>query len=503
MTKARDLSKLLSTGNGKIAGANLDVSFENITDTGTEGTRVATGTSAQRGSTAGQLRFNTQTGLAEYYNGTEFKAIDTPPTITSIDVTNIETDLGGTQTFVISGSLFSGSATVKFKDNGGTEITPDTTTVNSSSQITVTKTRSSFSNANEPYDVIVTNPSGLSAILDDQINIDNSPVWSTSSGNIATVYEGETVNVSATATDSDNDTIVYSVQSGSLPAGTSLNSATGAITGTAPSVESDTTTSFTLRATANGQTADRNFNIIVKNDVANVAQPLGDSSCIAFYKLEGDCQDSVGSNHSTTMYAGTFTANMFDSTNQAIGSKSFNANYNSSAHIIDLPEVRNSYPMTLSCWISRDNDWNSGTSGAFLEARDSSSRRLTFCMNNSWVGDGQNVFGGHYGGGNHFTYAYPSSSYFNSKGLDNWFHIVWVISSYQTGAMYLQGSALTQTNRGGATGGGAGWTIGGNAGGGEQWLGRIDHVRVFNKALTANEVSTLYNLESIQVVTNG
>jgi hypothetical protein len=41
MTKARDLSKLLSTANGKIAGANLDVSFENIADTGTEGTKVA------------------------------------------------------------------------------------------------------------------------------------------------------------------------------------------------------------------------------------------------------------------------------------------------------------------------------------------------------------------------------------------------------------------------------------------------------------------------------
>jgi hypothetical protein len=60
--------------------------FENITDTGTEGTRVATGTTAQRGSTTGQLRFNTDTGLAEYYTGTEFKAIDTPPTITSVDV---------------------------------------------------------------------------------------------------------------------------------------------------------------------------------------------------------------------------------------------------------------------------------------------------------------------------------------------------------------------------------------------------------------------------------
>jgi hypothetical protein len=59
MTKARNIASLLSTANGKIAGNNLDVSFENITDTGTEGTRVATGTTAQRGSTTGQLRFNT------------------------------------------------------------------------------------------------------------------------------------------------------------------------------------------------------------------------------------------------------------------------------------------------------------------------------------------------------------------------------------------------------------------------------------------------------------
>ena len=55
MTKARDLSKLLSTSNGKIAGSNLDVSFENISDTGTEGTKVASGTTAQRGSTTGQM----------------------------------------------------------------------------------------------------------------------------------------------------------------------------------------------------------------------------------------------------------------------------------------------------------------------------------------------------------------------------------------------------------------------------------------------------------------
>jgi hypothetical protein len=84
MTKARDISKLLSTANGKIAGASLDVSFENISDSGTAGTKVASGTTGQRGSTAGQIRFNTTTGLAEYYDGTLFKSIDSPPTVSSI-----------------------------------------------------------------------------------------------------------------------------------------------------------------------------------------------------------------------------------------------------------------------------------------------------------------------------------------------------------------------------------------------------------------------------------
>jgi len=253
MTKARDIA---------------DFKFENIVDTGTEGTRVATGTTAQRGSTAGQLRFNSTTGLAEYYTGTEFKSIDTPPLITSIDVTNVETDLGGSETFIISGSLFNGSATVKFRDNGGTLITPDTTTVNSSSQITVTKTRSSFLNANEPYDVIVTNPSGLEATLENQINVDNSPVWQTASGSLGTVYDSTRASASflVSATDSDGDTIAYSLQSGFLPAGASLNSSTGAITGFS-AVGSDTTSNFTLRATAGSKTADRSFSITVNAPV--------------------------------------------------------------------------------------------------------------------------------------------------------------------------------------------------------------------------------------------
>jgi hypothetical protein len=265
MTKARNIADLLSTSNGKIAGANLDVSFENISDTGTEGTKVASGTTAERGSTTGQIRFNSTTGLAEYYSGTSFKSLDAPPVVSSIDVTEVDSQAGGNQTIVITGSGFGSGASVIYIGASGTNFNASTVTVDSVTQITAVAPKSSFLNAQEPYGVKVENASGLSGTLASQINIDTSPSWQTASGSLGSLGEATTANVSATATDADGDTIVYSVQSGSLPSGASLNTSTGAITGTLSAVSADTTSTFLLRATANTKTADRSFNIIVLN----------------------------------------------------------------------------------------------------------------------------------------------------------------------------------------------------------------------------------------------
>ena len=267
MTKARDLSKLLSTSNGKIAGENLDVSFENITDTGTEGTKVASGTNAQRGSTAGQIRFNSETGLAEYYTGTAFKAIDAPPTVSSIDVTEVDSQAGGNQTIVITGTGFNSGATVTFVGNSGTDFNASTVTVDSDTQITAVAPKASFLNAQEPYGVKVVNVSGLSATLDSQINVDNSPSWSTASGSLGTIFSNDTGNhFTVVATDPEGDTISYSETGGSVLSGQNLtlNSSTGVISGDPTDVSSDTTLSFTLRATANSKTADRAFSILLK-----------------------------------------------------------------------------------------------------------------------------------------------------------------------------------------------------------------------------------------------
>ena len=122
MTKARDIA---------------DFKFENITDTGTEGTKVASGTTAQRGSTQGQIRFNSTTGLAEYYTGTAFKSIDAPPTISSVDVTEVDSQASGNQTFVITGTNFRTGAIATFVGASGTNFNASTA-VYSGTKIPVT-----------------------------------------------------------------------------------------------------------------------------------------------------------------------------------------------------------------------------------------------------------------------------------------------------------------------------------------------------------------------------
>ena len=249
----------------KTKGLGTSVTFENITDTGTEGTKIALGTTAQRGTTQGQIRFNTTTGLAEYYTGTAMKIIDTPPTVSSIDISEVDSQAGGNQTVVITGTNFASGATASFVGSSAT-FNASTTTVDSSTQITAVAPKSSFLNAQEPYSVKVSNSSGLSGEQSGLINVDSAPTWSTTAGNIGTEVEGIAASISTSATDPDSDTVAYSVQSGSLPGGLSINSSSGAITGTPSSVSSDTTSSFTLRATAGSKTADRAFNIVVLND---------------------------------------------------------------------------------------------------------------------------------------------------------------------------------------------------------------------------------------------
>ena len=249
MTKARDIA---------------DFKFEDIVDTGTEGTKVASGTTAQRGSTTGQWRYNSTTGFFEGRNANgDFSTLEPTPTVTSVDVSEVDSQAGGNQTIVIAGQNFTSGGTVAFVGSTA-QFNASTTTFNSATQVTAVAPKASFLNAQEPYKVKFTSASGITGTsATGLINVDTSPTWQTASGQLASISDSATgTHTTVSATDADGDAVVYSIQSGSIPAGTSLNTSSGVISGNPTDVSSATTSNFTLRATANTKTVDRAFSII-------------------------------------------------------------------------------------------------------------------------------------------------------------------------------------------------------------------------------------------------
>ena len=244
--------------------------FTNTEISGTEAAKMPVGTTAQRANVkAGDIRFNSTSSLMEYYDGTQWKSIDAPPQVSSISPS---TESDANANIVITGSGFATNVTVKFVGNDGTEYASPSVTRDSTTQITATTPSTALSVANEPYDVVVTNTnSSLAGTLADALDAGGVPAFTNSAGSLGTIYDsnrtvtGTTLN--AGATDPDGDTITYSVSVGSLPSGLSLNTSTGAITGTAAAVGSNTTTTFTISAATASDTSTRQFSITVNAPV--------------------------------------------------------------------------------------------------------------------------------------------------------------------------------------------------------------------------------------------
>ena len=249
---------------GAVNKAELDVA----SSSGAGSMYVPTGSSAQRPGSpvVGYLRFNTDVGCLEQYTTQGWVGIASPPAISSVTPSTYNGESG--TAFTINGQAFDAGAVVKFISNSGTEYTAGAVTYVNNAQLTAT-TPQDFTVAQEPFDVKVINSTGLSFTLENCIDCGGSPTWVTASGTLATVEETFAVSTSVSATDPDTSaTIAYSVTSGSLPSGVTLNSSTGAITGNAPNVGGDTTYTFTITATDNaGNTSARAFSIVITNSI--------------------------------------------------------------------------------------------------------------------------------------------------------------------------------------------------------------------------------------------
>ena len=248
-SRAKDLADFI---------AKQSTGADDILETGAM--QLPAGTTGERPTAvAGMIRYNSTTSLSEYYDGTTWKAIDSPPVVSSISPT---TESDANANIVITGSGFSTSVTVKFVGNDGTEYASPTVTRNSATQITAQTPNTALSVANEPYDIVVTNNSGLAGTLADALDAGGVPAFTTAAGAHSIYDSGRGGTFDAGATDPDGDTITYSVTAGSLPAGASINSGTGAITGFS-AVGSNTTSTFTVSAATSSDTSTRQFAITV------------------------------------------------------------------------------------------------------------------------------------------------------------------------------------------------------------------------------------------------
>lgn len=254
---------------------NKDAAF-----TGTEGIILPVGTSEQRSlvPVIGTIRYNTTLGFSEQYSADGWAGIAPPPIISSISPTAFDGESGTTIT--INGSNFDATSSVQFILVGSIILNATVTTRISSGQLTATTPRD-FLASESPASIRVTSGSGLSATIENVLTFAEVPLFATTSGSVGSIYDGSRSSTNhlstLSATDGDGGTVVsYAVVDGSLPPGLTVNTSTAAITGTAVAVGSDTTSSFTVRATDNaGNTTDRVFNITVRAPVVQSFTAVG------------------------------------------------------------------------------------------------------------------------------------------------------------------------------------------------------------------------------------
>ena len=184
----------------------------------------------------------------------------TQPTITSFTPTTIDDDAGGNIT--ITGTNFESIPLVEIINTSTGSITSATTvTYTSSTSLTAAIPSGGGSGI---YKVRVENPTGLAAQSTSTLTYSSNPTFSTAAGSLGTFEGGAAISVDIDATGDDSSAVTFSLQSGSLPGGLSLNTSTGTISGTESGASANTTYNFTIRATdSESQTADRAFSITI------------------------------------------------------------------------------------------------------------------------------------------------------------------------------------------------------------------------------------------------
>lgn len=293
-------------------------------------------TSDPASANAGAVYFNTTDNVVRFYNGSVWWSVaPIPPSITNISPSTFGGQIG--ELFTVTGAEFDVNTTVIFKGADSTEYASAVVTFISSAQITATNA-TTLPVSNEPYKIKVTSATGTITSFQ-TIDSGTLPTFTTASGQLSSNAWNVPVSTSVLASDTETSIASYSIVTGVLPTGLSINTSTGAITGT-PIEQNSTTYTFTVQAldTA-GNATTRQFNIQIINGTPVWSVPAAAGS-ITIYINEA----ATGSNAVTLTATDPEGSAVVYSTSNTLPT-GLNLVGNT---ITGTPTVLGSYPLTIN-----------------------------------------------------------------------------------------------------------------------------------------------------------
>jgi hypothetical protein len=278
----------LGSGNTTVTASN------EIVQIGTSYIRIPQGISNERPnpSYAGMIRYLTNDNLIEYYNsntGVWIPISQQPPEIISIDPQYYP--VGSTDPLTINGSNFSAGATVTFIGNDGTIYGPNGSSFITSNQITCIPPVGVKDNSlNDPFDIILTNPSGLSSQLDNALFFNEKPIFVTSqTPSVYATVDASTIltgQLDISATDPENHyPITFAEISGNNLSPLILETS-GVISGTVPFPTPVTATSQSVVFTV--EASDNIFASSIGSFTYVINRPQNDLNVSSFGSVGGD-----------------------------------------------------------------------------------------------------------------------------------------------------------------------------------------------------------------------
>jgi hypothetical protein len=299
------------------------------------------------------------------------------------------------------------------------------------------------------------------------------PVISSMTASMDTVNLSDTCTITCVATDQDGDSLTYN-----------WSSAAGSISGTGNSAIW-TSPNVGGAYTVVCEVSDGNAAAVTDSVTIMVTRLMPAQGLILHYPFDGNANDASGNSNHGTVYDATLTQDRYNNDNSAYA-------FDGSGDYIDIGNnVKPLFPMSISAWVKIDSI---AAGGCIFRNDEHNQTANRYGVGIFYRNTGQ-IISQVYEGFSISSNRMGKVSTDSVMTINEWNHVVVMFTAYNnhkhfwnsveiTGDYIGTGSGMTYSNSSGAIGKSSLSTYAVD--------GRIDDIRVYDRALSAEEIGTLF-----------